>query len=352
MHGRVAVGSQILDRFADTNRTGMTQKISKNVKERTVPLDREGRVPEICPDWNMASSSLTPREGFLLSRIDGRTPCSNLYRIGGMPPDEIDAYLEKWHREGIIWFPAEEPSRGKGAQDRKPIASGSDEVSVQSPLEDSLPDELLGEIDPSLDIPELEQRKVLSFEYRSGDMAPHEILGVGSDADWGTLKRAYIKLSKEFHPDRYYGKNVGDYAERLGGIFQSITDAYQTLSVSIPKELKSLKDGVKATTIAVASPPPNPEEVEQKHRAEREKHRASRRAARREAMARVQSQRAFNPYRNQAEALLEEAERYIQAREWKEADRTLRLAKAFVRGDRPLKRRLDAIRNQLKQKSS
>jgi len=266
-----------------------------------------------------------------------------------MPPDEIDAYLEKWHREGIIWFPAEESSKRTRFSENKPIPSGSDAVLVQSIMEASLPDELLEEIDPSLDIPEREQRKVLMFEYRSAEIPPHEMLGVGADADWSALKRAYITLSKEFHPDRYYGKNVGDYAARLGAIFQSITDAYKILSVSIPKELKSLKDGVNTPTTTVADPPQNPEAVEQKRRAEREKHRASRRAARREAMARVQSQRSFNPYRNQAEALLEEAERYVQAQEWKEADRTLRLAKAFVRGDRLLKRRLDAIRNRLKQ---
>jgi len=274
-----------------------------------------------------------------------------------MPPDEIDAYLDKWHREGIVWFPAEESSRGKGvggppAPDREPVASVSNVGPAQIVKEEVLPDELLEEIDPSLDISEIEQRKVLAFEYRSTEMTPYEVLGVGVDADWSTLKRAYITLSKEFHPDRYYGKNVGDYSARLGIIFQSITDAYKTLSVSIPKELKALKDKAEEPTSSVVSPLPNPEDVEQQRRAEREKNRVSRRVARREAVARAQSQRAFNPYRNQAEALLEEAERYVQAKEWKEADRTLRLAKAFVRGDRPLKRRLDSIRNQLKQKSS
>ena len=41
------------------------------------------------------------------------------------------------------------------------------------------------------------------------------LLGVPADADAKTLKRAYFKLSKEIHPDRFYGQQLGSFAKRI-----------------------------------------------------------------------------------------------------------------------------------------
>ena len=49
-------------------------------------------------------------------------------------------------------------------------------------------------------------------------------------ADKKEIKRAYFKMSKELHPDRFFGKNIGPYRERLSKIFQSIKAAYELLS--------------------------------------------------------------------------------------------------------------------------
>ncbi len=53
---------------------------------------------------------------------------------------------------------------------------------------------------------------------------------VDRDADKKAIKRAYFKLSKELHPDRFFGKNIGPYRERLSKIFQSVKAAYELLS--------------------------------------------------------------------------------------------------------------------------
>ncbi|KAL1512019.1 hypothetical protein AB1Y20_005294 [Prymnesium parvum] len=52
----------------------------------------------------------------------------------------------------------------------------------------------------------------------------YQILGVTRDADAGTLKRAYLKLARECHPD----KNAGD--EGATEKFQRVGRAYATLS--------------------------------------------------------------------------------------------------------------------------
>ena len=55
------------------------------------------------PGCDPARLSLTPAEGYLLSRIDGRTPLALLRQIGGLPPAEVDRCLERWVEGGRAW---------------------------------------------------------------------------------------------------------------------------------------------------------------------------------------------------------------------------------------------------------
>jgi curved DNA-binding protein CbpA len=56
-----------------------------------------------------------------------------------------------------------------------------------------------------------------------------DVLEVPTSTDRKTLKRAYFKLSKDFHPDRFYGKKLGSFQARLGEIFKAATDAFELL---------------------------------------------------------------------------------------------------------------------------
>jgi curved DNA-binding protein CbpA len=45
-----------------------------------------------------------------------------------------------------------------------------------------------------------------------------------------TIRRSYFKLSKEFHPDLFFRKELGGFKERMEEIFRWISLAYDTLS--------------------------------------------------------------------------------------------------------------------------
>ncbi|MEN8181941.1 MAG: DnaJ domain-containing protein [Myxococcota bacterium] len=165
--------------------------------------------PRLAPGCDPTALPLTPEEGFLLSRIDGCTPWGVLREIGGLPPDTVDRCLEAWLGKGVLEI------------DQDP----SDEsLLVPEPV-------VLPRVEPDLSLdlePEIQQH-ILEFESRLG-ASYTEILGVDAGASAREIKRAYFRLSREFHPDRYFRKEIGDFAERLQRIFRKLIEAHEMLS--------------------------------------------------------------------------------------------------------------------------
>jgi curved DNA-binding protein CbpA len=58
----------------------------------------------------------------------------------------------------------------------------------------------------------------------------YEILLLPRTADERAIKRAYYRLSKEYHPDKFYRKELGTYKEQLEVIFNKVNEAYRVLS--------------------------------------------------------------------------------------------------------------------------
>jgi curved DNA-binding protein CbpA len=59
---------------------------------------------------------------------------------------------------------------------------------------------------------------------------PWALLGVPDGADARRLKRAYFKLSKEIHPDRYFGQRLGSFTDRLPFVFEALSRAHARLT--------------------------------------------------------------------------------------------------------------------------
>ena len=73
------------------------------------------------------------------------------------------------------------------------------------------------------------KRRIVRLHRRLRKLAAHELLGVAEDADTATVKRAFTAASKELHPDRYFGKDLGNFREKLAKIFARMTEAVQEL---------------------------------------------------------------------------------------------------------------------------
>ena len=96
----------------------------------------------------------------------------------------------------------------------------------------------LGSVDPQeaawlaedVDLQPWERRRIIAAlrTLRRGNA--RELLGVADNATQRELKRAYFELSKEFHPDRYFGRRLGSYGALLTRVFESLSRAVKTLS--------------------------------------------------------------------------------------------------------------------------
>jgi tetratricopeptide (TPR) repeat protein len=100
-------------------------------------------------------------------------------------------------------------------------------------LDVSLPhptaDELRALSEPGV-LDDAERRRILAMARVVATRDPYAILGLPRGADARALKRAYFKLSKAVHPDRYYGKQLGSFGDRLAAVFEAVSRAYARLT--------------------------------------------------------------------------------------------------------------------------
>jgi hypothetical protein len=84
--------------------------------------------------------------------------------------------------------------------------------------------------DATVDFSSEARLRIEELELRVLEGDPFRLLEVGHDVDRRALRRAYFRLSKEFHPDRYFGRQLGSWRHRLQQVFAALTAAFEELS--------------------------------------------------------------------------------------------------------------------------
>ncbi len=86
--------------------------------------------------------------------------------------------------------------------------------------------------DDALDIIDEKLRKRILEDYRRIMSADYfEVLGISRDSGPSEARRAYYRLAKEYHPDRFLGSDLSrEMSIKIRDMFQYITQAYTVLS--------------------------------------------------------------------------------------------------------------------------
>ncbi len=115
----------------------------------------------------------------------------------------------------------------------------------------------------------------------------YDILGVSESAERMDIQQAYYTLSRQWHPDRFFRVDLGEYADRLETVFIAITEAYRILSNDAARRTydvqRESKVGRRRRKRTKRSSEPLSEELQAAVEADAE--RAPRRSSRREGSA-------------------------------------------------------------------
>lgn len=85
-------------------------------------------------------------------------------------------------------------------------------------------------LDENVDIDEARKKEILALEEKLSSPNHYEILGVPAGASTEEVTAAFREASKKFHPDRYFGKQLGSYKSRLEKIFRRLVEAHGVLT--------------------------------------------------------------------------------------------------------------------------
>lgn len=238
--------------------------------------DLKSIVPRVVPGCDIRKLPIGPAEGFVLSRIDGHTSAADIASMTGLGPAVLEILVKLADLGAITNVSTGAPRTTPSAQTAPPKAAAPEpqpgarsvapEARAPSPPPPK-PDEQgspAGRIPPrdasspkasvapaavqkgpqryteaELEEPaeiELEtKRRILELFYALPDSNHYEVLGVPRDAEKKAIKSAYYKLAAEFHPDKYFRKQVGTFKQKLEAIFKRVTEAEQTLTRKEPR---------------------------------------------------------------------------------------------------------------------
>ena len=85
-------------------------------------------------------------------------------------------------------------------------------------------------VDSTLDL-SVEMQYFTEYLHQNlSSLSPYDLLGLTEgQCTKADVKQAYLLRTKQFHPDRYFRKNIGPFAPRIAAIFKAVTGAFTTL---------------------------------------------------------------------------------------------------------------------------
>jgi serine/threonine protein kinase len=168
-------------------------------------LKRETRPLRFAPRLSdeLQDVSLTPAQGFVLSRIDGKSRARDIISVSPLPEAEVAGTLSELLGKGLLVW-----------DDGGATSATATDDDVGEPLDDAL----ARQVDRIL---ELGKKRLYS-----------KLLGVTVNTPTADVKHAYLELIQKFHPDAQSGKLSAHAKQKLSRVCAVATQALTTLSGS------------------------------------------------------------------------------------------------------------------------
>jgi tetratricopeptide (TPR) repeat protein len=204
------------------------------------------QVPAVARDAfnRFRNIALTPADGFLLSRIDGRAAARDLFKLIPLPAEDVERSLFGLLCTGVVEY------RPAGAQASAPVRRAAPRP-APAPPSAATPPSAARPFPPPHPTGASEARRALEAERVRREeeakaveatrrtiqeafdglrsMDHFEFLGVPRDADDAQVKDAYFRLAKPFHPDTRLDPRLSDLKDKREAVFIRLGQAYEIL---------------------------------------------------------------------------------------------------------------------------
>jgi tetratricopeptide (TPR) repeat protein len=195
---------------------------------------------------DLKQTGLSSVEGFVLSRVDGMSSMQTICLLTGLGEEATLEILSKLRDKGLILVGDEELA---SSQPLQPVDTLVDPSPLGLQLEEPGPADTADPADtdtretPAAEAEEwkdsdTDEEVELKPEMRDrvrerhgalGQLNLFELFGVSPESDIKTIRKAFFAQSKIYHPDRYFGKKLGPYADMLHEIFKQMNAGYKML---------------------------------------------------------------------------------------------------------------------------
>lgn len=183
-------------------------------------------VPLIADITGLQSLNPSPEDVFILSRITGTITVKQIIQMVGFPREKVIACLEKLENQKIITF--------KDVDVEKKKISSSTPPNIIHVLDEEDKNPTLAQIPRSF------RNRIRLLSENLEEKNFFDILEVTPSSTSDEVHENYLRLVKDFHPDRVrLAHESTEYKSKLEKIFEKIQEAYQ--------EIKT--DGLRATYI-------------------------------------------------------------------------------------------------------
>jgi len=191
----------------------------------------------LAPGVDLRSLPLTPEDAFVLSRLDGSSTEADIALATGLDPGVVRASLAKLSSLGALNQSVADPQPAPPPRAPARTTSGTFHVGpvveVRGDSSGHHPAAALydpSELDAEVDIELPRRRQILDMYYRLDRASHYDLLGVDAAATKKEIKGAYFEHVHVFHPDRYFGKSLGDFKPKLERLFARLTEAHDVLT--------------------------------------------------------------------------------------------------------------------------
>jgi tetratricopeptide (TPR) repeat protein len=199
--------------------------------------------------------TLSPADGFVLSRIDGTTSAREIAQMIPLPTEVVERSLLGLLSAGVIGYtsevrkarqaapeaagraaaPAPTPARPAPTPPPSPAPAAAPVPPQAAPVPAPAPAPAPA-AQPQPEAPaaadaeaEARRREIMDAFEGLSTRTHFEVLGLPRSAKEADVKDAYFRLARRFHPDVHHGASLGDLRDALEAVFRRLGDAYDTL---------------------------------------------------------------------------------------------------------------------------